>query len=135
VPQKATAESEAAIDDDESHRSPRQGKLRQVTGENVAEKIATAKHAQARLPWYLRTSYQNDELNMEFDGVVKAGTVRALVERLTAEQLSEYFTRRQGCVNWGIDVFFQARNRRRRIATPSSPPSAHSRPRMTCSRF
>lgn len=71
-----------------SIRSPRMGKVKQITGDDVAEKIATARVTQAMLPWYLRTSYLDNELKMEFDGVVKAGTLAALVERLTAEQLS-----------------------------------------------
>lgn len=38
------------------------------------------------LPWYLRPNYDPDEILFEPNGDVKAGTVGALVQRLTAHE-------------------------------------------------
>lgn len=40
-----------------------------------------------RQPWYLRPNYGND-IQIDPDGKVRAGTVQALVERLTAHENS-----------------------------------------------
>jgi son of sevenless len=37
-------------------------------------------------PWYLRPNYAESEIQIEPDGKVRAGTVAALVERLTAHE-------------------------------------------------
>ena len=39
-------------------------------------------------PWYLRPNYEESEIQIEPDGKVRAGTVPALVERLTAHEHS-----------------------------------------------
>jgi son of sevenless-like protein len=39
-------------------------------------------------PWYLRPNYEDSEIQMDPDGKVRAGTVPALVERLTAHEHS-----------------------------------------------
>jgi son of sevenless-like protein len=39
-------------------------------------------------PWYLRPNYEDNEIQMDPDGKVRAGTVPALVERLTAHEHS-----------------------------------------------
>jgi len=39
-------------------------------------------------PWYLRSNYEDSEIQMDPDGKVRAGTVPALVERLTAHEHS-----------------------------------------------
>jgi son of sevenless-like protein len=39
-------------------------------------------------PWYLRPNYEESEIQIDPDGKVRAGTVAALVERLTAHEHS-----------------------------------------------
>ena len=39
-------------------------------------------------PWYLRPVYEDSEIQIDPDGKVRAGTVAALVERLTAHEHS-----------------------------------------------
>lgn len=39
-------------------------------------------------PWYLRPTYEDSEIQMDPDGKVRAGTVPALVDRLTAHEHS-----------------------------------------------
>ncbi len=39
-------------------------------------------------PWYLRPNYEVSEIQIDTDGKVRAGTVPALVERLTAHEHS-----------------------------------------------
>ena len=78
-------------------RSPpnrRIDKVRQLTGDDDAQAFHNAKIAQARLPWYLQPSYSSDDIKLEYDGSVRAGTLAALVEKLTVEPLSK-FTRVQ----------------------------------------
>lgn len=75
-----------------SKRSPtsrRADKVRQLTGDDDAQAFHNAKSAQARLPWYLQPSYSADEIKLEYDGSVRAGTLAALVERLTVDPLSK----------------------------------------------
>ena len=38
-------------------------------------------------PWYLRPNYDQSEILIDPDGIVRAGTPSALVERLTAHEL------------------------------------------------
>ncbi|KAI0304394.1 ras GEF [Multifurca ochricompacta] len=40
-------------------------------------------------PWYLRPNYEDSEIQIDPDGKVRAGTVAALVERLTAHEHSD----------------------------------------------
>jgi son of sevenless-like protein len=49
-------------------------------------------------PWYLRPNYEDSEIQMDPDGKVRAGTVPALVERLTAHEHSGRGTLRR-CLN------------------------------------
>jgi son of sevenless-like protein len=48
-----------------------------------------SKLAQSYLPWYLRPSYNSDTLKVDSAGNVKAGTLSALVERLTVDPPGE----------------------------------------------
>ena len=66
---------------------PRPGKIKQLTGDDDAQAFHNAKLAQANLPWYLRPKYSDDEIKLEYDGSVKAGTLPALVERLVIDPL------------------------------------------------
>ncbi|KAH9968710.1 ras guanine nucleotide exchange factor domain-containing protein [Russula dissimulans] len=66
---------------------PRPGKVLQLTGDDSAQAFHNAKQAQANLPWYLKQRHGEEEIKLEFDGTVKAGTVPALVEHLVADPL------------------------------------------------
>lgn len=81
-----------SFDYPEGVRSPlgkgRMGKVKQLTGDDDAQAFHNAKVAQASLPWYLRPTYSADEIKLEYDGSVRAGTLHALVERLTVDPLS-----------------------------------------------
>jgi hypothetical protein len=67
---------------------PRPEKVKQITGDDNAQKFVEAKAAQAALPWYNRPQYE-EELKIEFDGTVKQGTLRALIEHLTGDFISK----------------------------------------------
>ncbi|KAF8504290.1 ras GEF [Hysterangium stoloniferum] len=62
-------------------------KIRRITGEDEAQAFHNAKLAQAALPWYLKPEHIGDEIKLDHDGRVNAGTLEALVERLTVEPL------------------------------------------------
>lgn len=66
---------------------PRPGKVLQLTGDDSAQAFHNAKQAQANLPWFLRHRYGEEEIKLEFDGTVKAGTLPALVEHLVVNPL------------------------------------------------
>ena len=68
----------------------RSDKIRKLTGDDDAQAFHNARVAQANLPWYLKPSYTADDIKMEYDGSVRAGTLPALVERLTADSLSKF---------------------------------------------
>ena len=68
---------------------PRPGKILQLTGDDSAQAFHNAKQAQANLPWYLKHQHGEEEIKLEFDGTVKAGTLPALVERLVVDPLRE----------------------------------------------
>ncbi len=70
--------------------TPRLDKIKQITGDDEAQAFHNAKVAQSSLPWFLRPDHGDDEIKVEFDGTVAAGTLPALVERLTIEPLSEF---------------------------------------------
>lgn len=68
---------------------PRPGKVLQLTGDDSAQAFHNAKQAQANLPWFLRHRHSEEEIKLEFDGTVKAGTLPALVEHLVVNPLRE----------------------------------------------
>lgn len=68
---------------------PRPGKVLQLTGDDSAQAFHNAKQAQANLPWFLRHRHGEEEIKLEFDGTVKAGTLPALVEHLVVNPLRE----------------------------------------------
>lgn len=68
---------------------PRPGKILQLTGDDSAQAFHNAKQAQANLPWYLKHRHNDEEIKLEFDGTVKAGTLPALVEHLVVDALRE----------------------------------------------
>lgn len=71
-------------------RTPKPNKVRQLTGDVNAERFAYVKAAQASAPWYLQPEHGEDEIKVEVDGSVKAGTLPALVEHLTIEPLCAF---------------------------------------------
>jgi son of sevenless-like protein len=68
---------------------PRPGKILQLTGDDSAQAFHNAKQAQAKLPWYLKHRHGEEEIKLDFDGTVKAGTLPALVEHLVVDSLRE----------------------------------------------
>jgi son of sevenless-like protein len=62
-------------------------KIKRLTGDDDAQAFHNAKQAQAHLPWFLRPRHGEDEIKLEYDGSVKAGTLPALVERLVIDPL------------------------------------------------
>jgi len=82
--------SESPIGDDPVYSPPRNGrKVAQITGDDDAQAFHNAKVAQANLPWYLKPRHDSGDIKLEYDGTVIAGTVAALIERLTVDPLSK----------------------------------------------
>lgn len=54
-----------------------------------AAALRQARLSQSNIPWYLRPKYAWEELKLDAEGVVVAGTVQALIERLLLDDLSE----------------------------------------------
>lgn len=63
-------------------------KIRQITGSDDALAFHNAKQALTNLPWFLRPTYPSEHIIMDKDFNVRAGTLNALVERLTSDHLS-----------------------------------------------
>jgi son of sevenless-like protein len=61
----------------------------QLTGDDSAQAFHNARQAQAKLPWYLKNRHCEEEIKLDFDGTVKAGTLPALVEHLVVDPLRE----------------------------------------------
>lgn len=78
------------VDPVRSPSSRRSNKIKQLTGDDDAQAFHNARLAQAALPWFLKPSYTRDDIKMEYNGSVRAGTVPALVERLTVDPLSMF---------------------------------------------
>jgi son of sevenless-like protein len=55
-------------------------KIKKIFGDDAPEHIISTK------PWYLRPDYTKSEMVIDVDGSVRAGTVPALVERLTSHE-------------------------------------------------
>lgn len=66
----------------------RPDKVKRITGDDEAQAFHDAQLVQGT--WYLRPMYGEDELQLEADGSVSAGTLRALVERLTVDFQSKW---------------------------------------------
>ena len=52
------------------------------------------KRSRATPDWFLRPTYDDDDINLDYDGTVNAGTLPALIERLTLDYLSMPFSYR-----------------------------------------
>ena len=50
----------------------------------------TGKKNRSASTWFLRPTYDDDDINLDYDGTVKAGTLPALIERLTLDYLSMF---------------------------------------------
>ena len=48
----------------------------------------TGKKNRTASTWFLRPTYDDDDITLDYDGTVKAGTLPALIERLTLDYLS-----------------------------------------------
>lgn len=70
--------------------SRRGDKIKQITGDDVAQAVHAAKAARATRPWYLTPISDESEIRYDHDGTVIAATLPALVESLTAEPLRKY---------------------------------------------
>ena len=87
---QSLSRSESPIGDDLVYSPPRNGrKVAQITGDDDAQAFHNAKMAQAKSPWYLKPRHDNGDIKLQYDGTVIAGTVLALIERLTVDPLSE----------------------------------------------
>jgi len=60
-------------------------KLEKILGAEYADKVAADVAADLQ-PWYLRTTYNSQEILVDNDGSVRGGTLAALVERLTSHE-------------------------------------------------
>ena len=98
------------------HTSAR-GKVWQITGDDNAQAFHNARKAQAQLPWYLKPEFTGDQIELDHDGSVKAGTLKALVERLTIEPLSTFCT--LPFVLYFLTCCDQRWNKRKHTGTPS----------------
>ena len=67
--------------------SRRANKIKQITGDDVAQAVHDGKLALASCPWYLRPICGEDEIRYDYNGSVAAGTLAALVEVLASEPL------------------------------------------------
>ncbi|OCH91881.1 ras GEF [Obba rivulosa] len=84
--------SSAFFDDEDPSSSkspPRPGagaqKIFKLLGPDAPQHYIQKLNAEAK-PWYLRPNYDQSEILMDPDGLVRAGTPAALVERLTAHE-------------------------------------------------
>ena len=65
-------------------------KVKQITGDQLAEALHAAKIAEASCPWFLRPIHGKDQIRLEYDGNIVGGTLTAIVERLTLDPLSAF---------------------------------------------
>ncbi|THH11669.1 hypothetical protein EW145_g522 [Phellinidium pouzarii] len=67
---------------------PRATKIRNFFGEDAPERYIDIANADLK-PWYLRTEHSKEELMLHPDGGIRAGTMPALVERLTSHEYTD----------------------------------------------
>ncbi|KAF7299199.1 hypothetical protein MIND_00868600 [Mycena indigotica] len=85
---------DGGLDEDPTPNNPRSpprpsgsSKLAKILGADYAKSVPPPPEPEAPpKPWYLQPSYSPTEIMMDADGGVRAGTVPALVERLTAHE-------------------------------------------------
>lgn len=61
-----------------------------MLGPDVPEPYIDGLKAEAK-PWYLRSDYRREDILINPDGGVRAGTLTALVERLTTHDIRGYY--------------------------------------------
>lgn len=73
-----------------SARTPRPTLLRRDGSNSGRVSPATGRSVSPRLDpsWFVRPSYDDDDMKLDYDGTVKAATLPALIERLTLDYLS-----------------------------------------------
>ncbi|KDQ62197.1 hypothetical protein JAAARDRAFT_76166 [Jaapia argillacea MUCL 33604] len=84
----ALDEEEAALVGSSSKSPVRGAKLLKLLGSDAPQHYINNANVDAK-PWYLRPTYNQTEIIIEPDGSVRAGSVTALVERLTAHELGD----------------------------------------------
>ena len=70
------------------HLGPtRATKIRQLLGEDAPERYIEIANADQK-PWYLRSDHNKEDIVLNPDGGIRAGSMNALVERLTTHEYS-----------------------------------------------
>ncbi|KAG1763011.1 ras GEF [Suillus occidentalis] len=67
---------------------PRQDKIRAFFGDDAPSHYLITLNAEAK-PWYLRPTYNPNDVLVDPDGTTRGGTVAGLVERLTAHEYAD----------------------------------------------
>ncbi|KAF7970865.1 hypothetical protein HWV62_22678 [Athelia sp. TMB] len=85
---RSSAELTSASSDSLSRTSVSGDSLRPFSDDEDALNFEKAELGQLTRPWYLRPSYTSDTLKVDGKGIVRAGTIGALVEKLTVDPIS-----------------------------------------------
>ncbi|KAH0832197.1 hypothetical protein J3R83DRAFT_13116 [Lanmaoa asiatica] len=86
VPSERHTESmsdKMSFNDDECRTATNAQKIKKIFGDDAPEHIISTK------PWHLRPDYTKNDMVIDVDGSVRAGTVPALVERLTSHETGD----------------------------------------------
>ncbi|KAG2145892.1 ras guanine nucleotide exchange factor domain-containing protein [Suillus clintonianus] len=114
----------ASVLDDDSATTRTATKIKKIFGDDAPEHIISTK------PWYLRPDYTKNDMIIDVDGSVRAGTVPALVERLTSHDPSDPTFIKTFLMTYKsfttLDDFFDHLVRRFRIQTPEGLSPAES---------
>ncbi|KAG1765912.1 ras guanine nucleotide exchange factor domain-containing protein [Suillus occidentalis] len=114
----------ASLLDDDSATTRTATKIKKIFGDDAPEHIISTK------PWYLRPDYTKNDMTIDVDGSVRAGTVPALVERLTSHDPSDPTFIKTFLMTYKsfttLDDFFDHLVRRFRIQTPEGLSPAES---------
>ncbi|OAX41110.1 ras GEF [Rhizopogon vinicolor AM-OR11-026] len=79
----SSSNSISMLDDEITRAATNARKIKKILGDDPPEHIISTK------PWYLRPDYTKNDIIIDVDGSVRAGTVPALVERLTSHDSSD----------------------------------------------
>ncbi|OJA12947.1 hypothetical protein AZE42_07483 [Rhizopogon vesiculosus] len=79
----SSSDSISMLDDEITRAATNARKIKKIFGDDPPEHIISTK------PWYLRPDYTKNDIIIDVDGSVRAGTVPALVERLTSHDSSD----------------------------------------------
>ncbi|EJC97980.1 ras GEF [Fomitiporia mediterranea MF3/22] len=75
-------------DEDVVEKKPRGTKIRQILGDDAPERWIENANADSK-PWYLRADHKKEEIMFTPDGGIRAGTLPALIERLTTHEYGD----------------------------------------------